>query len=173
MTGPRKKPKDLYLRKKAGRDVYMAIKRGELASLSDSIVPCADCGERATCYDHRDYRKPLDVVAVCKGCNNRRGPGLPVMTSPPEYYNGVGHSGNRWNGMDRGDGETHTWPGECVVDVPPSAINDPRGDTVSYIWSTDRAHRFGEPTEVDRHAYFKRHDPWFVDYSVFSPAAFV
>lgn len=34
---------------------------------------CADCGGQATCYDHRDYRKPLDVTPVCSRCNIRRG----------------------------------------------------------------------------------------------------
>ena len=35
---------------------------------------CVDCGAQAHDYDHRDYRKPLDVVPVCRSCNLKRGP---------------------------------------------------------------------------------------------------
>jgi hypothetical protein len=35
---------------------------------------CADCGKPATDYDHRDYRKPLEVEPVCHSCNLKRGP---------------------------------------------------------------------------------------------------
>jgi len=38
---------------------------------------CVDCGARATGYDHRDYRKPLEIEPVCQSCNYHRGPGLP------------------------------------------------------------------------------------------------
>ena len=53
-----------------------AIKR---AILSGLLKPpnqqlCADCGEPAKFYDHRDITKPLDVEPVCNGCNVRRGP---------------------------------------------------------------------------------------------------
>jgi len=37
---------------------------------------CVDCGEKAYCYDHRDYAKPLEVEPVCRRCNVRRGPAL-------------------------------------------------------------------------------------------------
>lgn len=37
-------------------------------------LPCADCGEPAQCWDHRDYYKPLKVEAVCRKCNAKRGP---------------------------------------------------------------------------------------------------
>jgi len=33
---------------------------------------CVDCGANAVCYDHRDWQKPLEVVPVCRSCNNRR-----------------------------------------------------------------------------------------------------
>jgi hypothetical protein len=37
---------------------------------------CVDCGKTAHGYDHRDYRKPLDVVPICRSCNYKRGPAL-------------------------------------------------------------------------------------------------
>ena len=52
--------------------VARAIRRGELSRIGDDTA-CADCGKRATEYDHRDYAKPIDVVAVCHSCNLKRG----------------------------------------------------------------------------------------------------
>jgi hypothetical protein len=43
---------------------------------------CADCPRPAEEYDHRDYSKPLDVQAVCRRCNARRGPGKWVQFKP-------------------------------------------------------------------------------------------
>jgi len=40
----------------------------------DGSIECVDCGAPATCYDHRDYSKPLDVEPVCWKCNAQRGP---------------------------------------------------------------------------------------------------
>lgn len=54
--------------------VAKAIREGSLPKL-DGSVKCADCGGIATDYDHRDYDKPLEVVAVCKSCNCKRGRG--------------------------------------------------------------------------------------------------
>ena len=45
--------------------------------LLDGSVDCVDCGSAARDYDHRNYFKPLDVAAVCRGCNFRRGRGYP------------------------------------------------------------------------------------------------
>lgn len=53
--------------------VQMAIRRGEIQKITKGVL-CADCGKQATEYEHRDYSRPLDVVAVCRGCNIRRGP---------------------------------------------------------------------------------------------------
>ena len=61
-------------RQKACYAVQVAIKRGILLTLPHVHVHCVDCGQPATCYDHRDYDKPLDVRAVCQSCNLRRGP---------------------------------------------------------------------------------------------------
>lgn len=56
------------------RKVTAAIKEGRL--LAPSRLQCVDCGKPARVYDHRDYSKPLDVAAVCDGCNVRRGPAM-------------------------------------------------------------------------------------------------
>lgn len=52
--------------------VARAIRKGELPH--PTTLKCVDCGEPAKCYDHRDYEKPLEVEAVCRRCNSRRGP---------------------------------------------------------------------------------------------------
>jgi len=62
---------------KASRLVRRAIVRGELPPAYGQ--KCTDCGNPATVYDHRDYAKPLEVEAVCNGCNVKRGPALPFV----------------------------------------------------------------------------------------------
>ena len=52
--------------------VQAAKRRGDLPIL-DGVIPCQDCGEVATMYEHRDYRKPLDVRPVCRKCNIKSG----------------------------------------------------------------------------------------------------
>lgn len=59
----------------AHRYVSVAVWNGDLPKL-DGSVACVDCGKPAQEYDHRDYKKPLEVAAVCKVCNSARGPGL-------------------------------------------------------------------------------------------------
>lgn len=54
--------------------VARAVREGKLLSLRAESVPCVDCGNRAACYDHRDYAKPVDVEPVCRSCNLRRPP---------------------------------------------------------------------------------------------------
>lgn len=61
--------------------VYSAISSGLLPEIRRSkknriFVACKDCGRRASIYDHRDYRKPLEVEPVCCACNIKRGPSL-------------------------------------------------------------------------------------------------
>jgi hypothetical protein len=56
--------------------VAKAIKEGKLRPVKEFI--CVDCGKQATDYDHRDYNKPLDVVPVCRSCNVKRGPAIPL-----------------------------------------------------------------------------------------------
>lgn len=57
---------------RAAAAVAGAIRRGLLRRPSE--FSCTDCGKPATCYDHRDYTKPLDVQPVCRSCNVMRGP---------------------------------------------------------------------------------------------------
>ena len=56
--------------------VGYAVATGKLPSLRKNEIACVDCGKRATDYDHRDYSKPLDVVPVCRKCNDARGPAV-------------------------------------------------------------------------------------------------
>src|SRR4051812_11027506 len=62
------------LRKKAHRAVTNAVKRGALPRAK--LLTCVDCGRQAHDYDHRYYAKPLDVVPVCRSCNQKRGPAI-------------------------------------------------------------------------------------------------
>lgn len=55
----------------AKMEVFKAVRSGRLKKAAEKT--CADCGDRASVYDHRDYRKPLVVEAVCRSCNHRRG----------------------------------------------------------------------------------------------------
>ena len=59
-------------RSRAHKEVRAAIAAGRLAPVF--FCRCADCLAPATCYDHRDYSKPLEVDPVCWSCNNVRGP---------------------------------------------------------------------------------------------------
>ena len=62
---------------KAYGKVQQAILKGILLNLRKHFVLCVDCGtQRASVYDHRDYSKPIDVVAVCARCNLKRGPAI-------------------------------------------------------------------------------------------------
>ena len=56
----------------AHRLVKKAVDSCAIPKASD--FPCADCGEKAVEYDHRDYTKPLAVDPVCRSCNTKRGP---------------------------------------------------------------------------------------------------
>ena len=38
-------------------------------------LKCADCGEKAYCYDHRNYLDIFNLSPVCRRCNAKRGPG--------------------------------------------------------------------------------------------------
>lgn len=59
----------------AHRYVEAAVRHGDLPKLDGSIA-CVDCGLSAEEYDHRDYKKPMEVDPVCRECNAKRGPGL-------------------------------------------------------------------------------------------------
>ena len=64
----------------AHRILRDAISRGLIPKLGYTMrteIKCVDCGGMAQGWDHRDYTKPLDVMPVCRPCNNRRGPAYP------------------------------------------------------------------------------------------------
>lgn len=46
---------------------------------------CCDCNAKAYCYDHRDYRKPMDVWPVCKRCDCIRGAAKPYDGIDPHW----------------------------------------------------------------------------------------
>lgn len=52
--------------------VSLAVRNGYLPRVS--TLKCVDCGAQAAAYEHRDYSKPLEVEAVCRPCNRKRGP---------------------------------------------------------------------------------------------------
>ncbi len=59
----------------------------EVGMLPDPInETCIDCGNPARCYDHRDYNHPLNVVPVCRSCNRKRGPGIPLGYKKARKY---------------------------------------------------------------------------------------
>ncbi|MFD1709823.1 hypothetical protein FVQ98_14190 [Ottowia sp. GY511] len=67
------------LRNGAGA-AYRAVQR-EIAAgrmLPARHYKCVDCKKQALDWDHRDYNRPLDVEPVCRSCNKKRGPALPV-----------------------------------------------------------------------------------------------
>lgn len=64
--------------------VKQAIIKGNLPH--PSTLECVDCGKPASCYDHRDYAKPLDVSAVCKKCDCARGVGHPYYEIKSKQY---------------------------------------------------------------------------------------
>lgn len=100
----------------ANRMLWIAVREGKIKQLSKHEIKCVDCGEKATEWDHRDYRKPLDVEPVCRKCNNHRGPGLPW----PEGYEGkprrINVNGFKWSKLNgEADGEDSSWlSGRCL-----------------------------------------------------------
>lgn len=72
-----------------GESQMAAVSAVRRAVLAGKLPPvkgqtCADCDAPATEYDHRDYSKPLDVAAVCRKCNQRRGSAMFVCDPPAE-----------------------------------------------------------------------------------------
>ena len=57
----------------SGTVIGWANRSGWLPVL-DGSIKCVDCGNEATCWEHRDYSRPLDVDPICQSCNVRRGP---------------------------------------------------------------------------------------------------
>lgn len=60
--------------------VNFEIRCGRMLSAVKS-GKCWDCGRMASCWDHRDYTKPLEVEPLCRSCNRRRGPGAPYLNA--------------------------------------------------------------------------------------------
>jgi hypothetical protein len=54
----------------AVREVRRAVMDGRLPPVR--TLRCVDCGMPGHDYEHRDYDKPLDVVPVCRSCNQKR-----------------------------------------------------------------------------------------------------
>jgi hypothetical protein len=66
----------------AGRKIFQAAKRkGQFGKVTD--YSCVDCGKRAQVWEHRDYRKPLEVEPCCYSCNQKRGPAKFGVFYPP------------------------------------------------------------------------------------------
>jgi hypothetical protein len=63
-------------KQRAHAAVANAIRTGKLPHPTECL--CADCGGPAIEFDHRDYNEPLSVAPVCRGCNLRRGPAVPI-----------------------------------------------------------------------------------------------
>lgn len=75
---PKPQKKLSKARQEAAYAVRQAMKSGVLVNLYRDYheIQCSDCDRKASCWDHRDYSRPLDVEPVCHGCNNRRGAGI-------------------------------------------------------------------------------------------------
>ncbi|MFI4963627.1 MAG: hypothetical protein ACHP6H_07215 [Legionellales bacterium] len=84
------------------REVHKAIKRGELKLAKEQ--DCVDCGAIATCYDHRDYNKPLDVSPVCDRCDRVRGMGFPYVNRNSKEYSALLEKAKEWynNNLNKG-----------------------------------------------------------------------
>ena len=70
---------------KAHQVIAREVKAGRLPPAKSRI--CVDCGSPASCYEHRNYLKPLEVEPVCRRCNCRRGPGYPYDGHDPRWAN--------------------------------------------------------------------------------------
>lgn len=72
------------LRARALSKVADAIKCGRLEKATKLL--CFFCEKPARVYDHRDYRKALDVTPVCHPCNQMRGPAVWREYTEPDSY---------------------------------------------------------------------------------------
>lgn len=149
--------------------VREAIEAGLLPRL-DGSISCVDCDKPAVVYDHRDYRKPLMVVPVCKGCNIKRGPALPEL--PPDQQQSYklawfsGNAGMAWSNMEGGEGYS---PLECVcrIDTRPIQEMADLSCELAIVNATfNGVMRARRPSHTmagsARCEYFKAHDPWRV-----------
>lgn len=143
------------LRERAWGAVSAAIKAGTIAH--PQSLQCIDCDNPAWCYEHRDYRKPLDVQPVCQGCNNRRGPALPEIREGDGTRHkrhaiaGVKNCGKHWSNIEGGEGYS---PLESVCHVDVNAYE---------CWWLEDDFRSSDQRAFhseSRWSFFKRHDPY-------------
>lgn len=63
----------------AYRVFRLAVMDGLIRRLPDGETACIHCDAPATCWEHRDYRKPIDVQPACDSCNTRLGRGMTAV----------------------------------------------------------------------------------------------
>lgn len=160
---------DEYNRLKAralARTQYQ-LSKGLIPRLSGNI-PCVDCGAAATCYDHRDYRKPDEVEPVCRACNKTRGPALP------------GHANwnakNNWRSLGGGDGDEVELNGRLADGIDISILDCDEPPQTDRDWLIARhemarlhsaglmkAHDYKHKTIVhdgERHFFARKYSPF-------------
>lgn len=147
------------LRRKAHDLVAEAITEGLIPH--PTAFKCTDCDAVADCYDHRDYRRPLRIKPVCKGCNNRRGPGrpFPEKTDNSEYKLDS-PAGHRWANFDGGGDGYEPLAARLLIDAP-EAMNE--SDINASFWRPNRFFQhaeLGEKSWKARADWFKARDPW-------------
>jgi hypothetical protein len=146
-TKPRSELTPLQLRRWCSKRVLDATKSGRLPRLKGSGIKCMDCGEPATCYDHRNYYHPLAVDPVCKRCNNKRGPGFPInpiseyQTAAPD-----GNAGRRWSSLEAGISDQHPGysPRSLLKNMPESSVAefyDEHWKTWEQDWDLTKIHQ--------------------------------
>jgi len=90
------------IRFKAYASLRAAILRGDIPALDEKSI-CADCGDHATAYEHRNYFYPLTVDPVCTRCNQQRGEGFPPPKGPAIFDKGFDDSGSKgWSALSGG-----------------------------------------------------------------------
>lgn len=142
----------------AHRSVKDAVQDGRLPHPSSLI--CVDCGAAAEQYDHRDLTRPLDVVPVCRGCNNRRGPAFPLPTKEDNEHikrphtEKIASAGRCWSNVQSEPLTTVTYvpAGSTTVAGSGAEWTNPAVADKQFI---------GEATAVERYRFFKQHDPWY------------
>jgi hypothetical protein len=146
--------------------VWLAIKRGTLPELDG--LRCVDCDAPAECYDHRNYFEPLKVDPVCKGCNNRRGPGFPFPTAEDGALNkkGIKSAGMRWSSVEGGADEEapteHKLHAAFDWQEAQDAVDDgaERGINAKSFRFVLRNSQKRGLAKTARYEYFKARDPW-------------
>ncbi len=147
-------------RSRANILVWKAVSSGKLPRLSENHIKCTDCDERATDYDHRDYRKPLKVEPTCRKCNLNRGIGKPFLTgSDGKWGNRASKpNGIRWD-LDEGDGDTCYWfnghaliePDEKLLEQHENYLYEFRWDNkVNPYWNSELAAATDEIIKMSR-----------------------